>query len=239
MKSLRKQRQKQETFYSDQGKKRPLQAGVDLSLHKVDPRLKFDVAVFEEELKSLKGLPMSEKLVGRQALTEKYAPQISTFLASGEKENLIFSWLLQWQFDLGKLDQYFEWMKIAITRKMTPAHTRKKKSFVDCMVYDVLDWAEDQHKEKLSCSPYLERMIELVPNWEDIPKKQYLQALYLQFHNMLRAGDNEKTIEFGKQAYKAGAAVKTILKELFVEQYGKEEANENWKIFCKTEGLRK
>lgn len=105
------------------------------------------------------------------------------------------------------------------------------------MVYDILEWAEEQHANKTSCSPYPERMMKLI-DISKIAKKQQEQCYYLMFWNLERHGEEEECLLFGKMALVQGAKVKTRLKELFKEVFGEDQGRENWKQYCAENDLR-
>ncbi|MDH5561809.1 MAG: phage terminase small subunit [Deltaproteobacteria bacterium] len=184
---------------------------------------------FEKDRLALKGLDLPGKLKGRRELLAKYAVQIQNWIESGSKESFPpFAYGVQWQFDLNEFDLYFDWIEIALQRETVPLHSSKKTSFLPCMVYDILEWAEENHSQHKSSEPYLKRMIRLVEKfggWKATAKKQESQAYYLAFHDLDRQGDVAETLDFGINALVIHkAAIKTRIKDIFKEHFTKDEA---------------
>jgi len=173
---------------------------------------------FEAELASLHGLDMDTKLVRRRELVEQYRPQIQAWIQGGcQGEFAPFAWGLQWLFDLGDLEGYFAWLKIALAQGAKPQHSSKHTSFATCMVFDLLEWAEENQRQEQSSAPYLGRMIEIAEQhqWGGAGKKRQAQAYYLQFKDLDRAGDAAGAIQVGVKGFVLhDAAVKTRLLEL-------------------------
>lgn len=176
------------------------------------------LASFAAELESLHGLDMEAKLTKRRELVEQYRPQIQAWMqGGGQGEYPPFAWCLQWLFDLGDLEGYFAWLDFALAHGVKPQHSSKHGSFVPCMVYDLLEWAEANNRSERSSAPYLARMIGVAQahDWAGVGRTRQTQAYYLQFKDLDRAGDACGAIHVGVIGFVLhDASVKTRLLEL-------------------------
>ncbi len=232
MKSIDKQVEKQRRYYERLGVKRSLRSTHNPGLYKVNPEIAHNRPKFEEELAELKGKTFDEQIKLKRQLLARYNNQIQAYIRSGRGHNDLFSYAVQWVYDIGDLDTYFQYTDIAMARDVRPV-LRSNKTFEECLRYDILEWADQQHKQKQSCEPYLSRYMARIEDWSTIPEKLRSSFWYLKFYSDFRAKeDPEKLIEIGKTAFKVhNAQVKTVLKELFLEYYGKEAGKSEWKEF--------
>lgn len=235
MKSIKAQKAKQQQYYADRGQEPSLESTPDPRLYKANPLLIINQEKFREEVEALKGKSFDEKAKLKRNLLARYNDQINAYIRTGQGQNELFAYAVQWCFDVGDLDRYIRMTDIAMNRGVKPV-VRSNKTFEECLRYDILDWADAQHKENNSCEPYLSLVMTRIKDWSKIPEKQRSSFWYLKFHNTLRFETIEDAIAVGKVALKEhDAQVKTKLRDLFLERWGKEKGKEKWDEFIKGE----
>lgn len=171
------------------------------------------LADFTIDKDSLSGLDIEEKLELKAEYIEKWKEYAERFAYSDSKiSNEIFVFWSIWHLDIGDVQTFYKYCKIAISKQQRSPFKRSLRDFLIEEVHKYLMAKKDtihQHKEILNLY-----MLDIDENESVLEQNIISEAYYLKFHCLLKLGDKEEAYRFGKIALEKGAKVKMKLNDL-------------------------
>ena len=167
---------------------------------------------FRNDEESLHGLSMDTRIEKKRRLVQKYREHCVAFAEEGgKKSDPIFEHWVIWLWDVGDFESFFRYVDIAIALDLRSPF---KRSYREFKMWEVLQWAEEEHGEGRSPEPWFSRMFEEVRDWSGVQQHLAKRCLTLEFKLLADGGNTAEALRIGEIALRHKAKIKTKYGEL-------------------------